>query len=1324
MRKIINISLLLLSLLNQLYAQETPLVEEKPEDEIDIATDEQTQEAVIKLEAKTKYIKIIKEYYQSLEQINQEQPSSFDDLEKDYSIFLEEYRKLKIDLPQKIREDKIEDVADYLEKIKLAIKNLELRQNKKIDFLNIYKNKIKNKIPIYEKIIDEYTIIQKENIQFDEDISSIIGIKKTDESKKNKDKFDNTIFLENQVKELKLKITNGGLLILEIDKIIAEWTDESFNFKNKMESLAKKRDILSKKIEYLKIKNTTQEELKQINDDLLRLYEKKNSEFEASRKDILKRKENIEKLRNEYKDDYLKNLSILEKKTTDENQYNNQDKPQNQTQKQIIKNNSDANKNDQNSDIKDELYEKEKYLNHEIKQIEDLIRYHTEKKAFAQKYMTLLQGYLKQFDEFLVEIDQHIKVSIYHQELEKQAILFDMPILPGVEFFTKLVQSKSIQVWIDDLIDQYFMLQEISIDIKKEYEKLEFQIQNESKQTEILSNKLIGENGLNEQLKKNKELNEFVKDLEKLNSDELLKVYDQNKKDFDHNLEKEKEIRQRYQEISVELAKFLEDRKLKLSDPILRQFAVDVKDDTDYMIFAKQTMNLFKNIKEENTKTENQKTEKTENQQKKIINPLINTSENQSTPSPLIENKIFFNEHLRAKLPPRLTFYEEYQKSKKEYLSILKKREQLIIDLLNLQKSRSDIIKQLWRSATMLYRRYAGFESEKISAIKKEIEPFQKESWTKQAELKNIEELQVQQLKDQAWYQLEPNFEEMLKPLNTWEKELDHLIHLIRNKDELSQKKLIKSEEEMTPTEKSKKEHDLIERMEKDEYWYEWIWEFIPSDHTENIDKLLKNLYSELLDYENKQKHLIKQNKYLKESITSLEKQRDTIESISNLVKNTMDIYAQRLEMEKNRLLLSIDPNQEKFISKNSDSKIIDDRFEIKTEEQLQAKLESIKLYFYYYQRYQNYLYEFKKILEPQGYFDSSLGLLRDQSAQLDTEIDRLNDPIKRLIGIEEFSDQVENQENQTKAKKLKKGEIYKTRDSRLKEKLKGLFKTIFLLLFIPILAIFISRSFNSIGQKILDYVKKEQDPNANAVEVKEKEERASTLFHVSKTLINIIIMMIAFIYILKAINVDVTPIIASAGVLGLALAFGSQALVKDFFAGFFILLENQYNIGDIVKINSIQGKIEQITLRLTIVRDIEGIVHFIPNGSISMVSNCNKGWAQARIEVGVGYQNSPEKVLACLKKVVESFKNNEEYKNKIINMEAMGIERFDDSAVIYRIHIQVIPGEQWELARLCRIMIMNQFKEEGIDIPYPQLVIHKALAEPKEILLKENIQA
>jgi small-conductance mechanosensitive channel len=207
----------------------------------------------------------------------------------------------------------------------------------------------------------------------------------------------------------------------------------------------------------------------------------------------------------------------------------------------------------------------------------------------------------------------------------------------------------------------------------------------------------------------------------------------------------------------------------------------------------------------------------------------------------------------------------------------------------------------------------------------------------------------------------------------------------------------------------------------------------------------------------------------------------------------------------------------------------------------------------------------------------------------------------------------------------------------------------------------------------------------------------------VGTTLVVIVAAMMAF----REIGLDITPLIAGAGVAGLAIGFGAQGLIKDVLAGFFILLEDQFHVGDVIQAAGVSGQVEQMTLRLTIVRDLQGTVHFIPNGEIKVASNLTKEWSRAVLEIGVGYEEDVDRVIAVLTEVGRSLADDEGFGKMLLEApQVLGVEGLTDSQVTIRILAKTLPLKQWEVAREFRRRIKARFDREGIQTPYPHRVV------------------
>ena len=224
--------------------------------------------------------------------------------------------------------------------------------------------------------------------------------------------------------------------------------------------------------------------------------------------------------------------------------------------------------------------------------------------------------------------------------------------------------------------------------------------------------------------------------------------------------------------------------------------------------------------------------------------------------------------------------------------------------------------------------------------------------------------------------------------------------------------------------------------------------------------------------------------------------------------------------------------------------------------------------------------------------------------------------------------------------------------------------------------------------------------------------DRMKTLSSVTRKTVSVVVWAIAGLYLLHELGTPVSTILASAGVLGLAFAFGAQSLIRDFFQGFFILLENQYAIGDWIKVGEISGTVERLTLRVTVLRDMEGTLHFIPNGAVASVSNMTHGWSQVKMEIGVGYGEDIERVSQVILEAATHVCKSPEWKDKVLADPVVpGLQSFGDSSLNIRLVVKTQPGAQWSLARALRKRIKERFDEEGIEIPFPQRVIHHIYA-------------
>jgi len=223
-----------------------------------------------------------------------------------------------------------------------------------------------------------------------------------------------------------------------------------------------------------------------------------------------------------------------------------------------------------------------------------------------------------------------------------------------------------------------------------------------------------------------------------------------------------------------------------------------------------------------------------------------------------------------------------------------------------------------------------------------------------------------------------------------------------------------------------------------------------------------------------------------------------------------------------------------------------------------------------------------------------------------------------------------------------------------------------------------------------------------------EFQKRADTLSSVVRWICKTGILGIALVMILAELGIQVGPIIAAAGVVGLAVGFGAQSLVQDVISGFFILLEDQVRVGDVVQLDGRGGLVERITLRMTVLRDLAGNVHYVRNGKIEVVTNMTKDYSRYVFEVGVAYREDVDQVIEVIQKVDEELRQDADFKDDIIApIEVLGLDKFSDSAVIIKARTTTRPIKQWRVGREFNRRLKKKFDALGIEIPFPHLTVY-----------------
>lgn len=228
-----------------------------------------------------------------------------------------------------------------------------------------------------------------------------------------------------------------------------------------------------------------------------------------------------------------------------------------------------------------------------------------------------------------------------------------------------------------------------------------------------------------------------------------------------------------------------------------------------------------------------------------------------------------------------------------------------------------------------------------------------------------------------------------------------------------------------------------------------------------------------------------------------------------------------------------------------------------------------------------------------------------------------------------------------------------------------------------------------------------------------EIQKRADTLKSVTRNIGIISLVMLAVMMVLSELGVKIGPILTAAGVVGVAVGFGAQTLIKDLINGFFILLDDQIRVGDVVDIAGQSGLVECVTLRMTTLRDVAGNVHFVRNGEITVVTNMTKEWSRYVFDIGVAYRENVDEVIEIIKSVDEDMRRDPVFKNDILEpIEILGLDQFADSAMIIKARTKTRPMRQWAVGREFNHRLKKVFDQRGIEIPFPHLTLYAGMGK------------
>jgi len=246
---------------------------------------------------------------------------------------------------------------------------------------------------------------------------------------------------------------------------------------------------------------------------------------------------------------------------------------------------------------------------------------------------------------------------------------------------------------------------------------------------------------------------------------------------------------------------------------------------------------------------------------------------------------------------------------------------------------------------------------------------------------------------------------------------------------------------------------------------------------------------------------------------------------------------------------------------------------------------------------------------------------------------------------------------------------------------------------------------------------------NGGDESAQEAMKRFSTVFQLLRGTIITIIIIITALVMLREIGYDITPILASAGIVGLAISFGAQSLFRDIICGIFMLLESQVRIGDVAIINGQAGIVQHVHLRTTVLRDLSGVVHVFPNGGITSLSNMTYEWSAYVLKIGVAYKEDVDHVMQVMNEVGQQMTEDPEYGALMISdLEMAGVDEFADSAVIIKARLLTKPLSQWKVGREYNRRIKKRFDQEGIEIPFPHRTIYWGEAsQPFEVQSVES---
>jgi len=272
------------------------------------------------------------------------------------------------------------------------------------------------------------------------------------------------------------------------------------------------------------------------------------------------------------------------------------------------------------------------------------------------------------------------------------------------------------------------------------------------------------------------------------------------------------------------------------------------------------------------------------------------------------------------------------------------------------------------------------------------------------------------------------------------------------------------------------------------------------------------------------------------------------------------------------------------------------------------------------------------------------------------------------------------------------------------------------------IISILIIGILGFVSWKVFSILIRKKLENTQQIKDEAQGQRINTLLRILKNFASITILVVVIMLVLSELGIKIGPLIAAAGVVGLAIGFGAQTLVKDIITGLFVVLEGQVTIGDIVEIAGHSGKVETISIRTIRLRDVKGHLHVIPFSEVTTVTNITQDQDYHTFEIGVSYNEDVDDVIETLEKVGKDLQRDKDFKSKVNGeIEVFGLDKFDDSAIIIKGRIPTVHKQQWVVRREFNRRVKIAFDKNGIEIPFPQTTISYQETKKKKTFKKQK---